>query len=384
MSVLTIEWLLWMGVTVTLFWALPAQFRHYFLLGLSALFLFAQDPLSLLLLLCMAAIAVLVCRQQRTDTLQVAGAIAAIVGLLVYFKLGYRLLDAGSAGGLLVPLGLSYYALRVIHLILERHMGRIAVPAAADVARYLLFLPTIAVGPIHRFGPFKRDYDRHRWLAGDMARGIERIIFGYAKITVLGNFLVSAEFFQYIAPLESTNPALFQYLDCIRYGANLYFQFSGYSDIAIGFSLLLGYHVMENFNNPFMKPNISEFWRAWHISMTSWCREYVYTAVTAVTRRPALGAMATLLVIALWHEVSWRYFLWGLYHASGIVAWQLLQRYKPERWRAVRTWPRRAAVVCSTLLTLNFVIVGFALTKEPTAAEGLAALRSMLTFWSGL
>ena len=380
MSVLSIEWLLLMSITVALFWGLPGALRHYFLIGLSALFLLVHDPLSLLLLLAMATVALLLCRQPRTSTVQVSGAIVVIVGLLVYFKAGYRLPADGAMGSLLVPLGLSYYALRVIHLILERHLGRIAVPAATDVARYLLFLPTLSVGPIHRYGPFKRDSDRHRWVAGDMARGIERIIFGYAKITVLGNFLVSVAFMEYIAPLESTNYALFQYLDCIRYGANLYFQFSGYSDIAIGFSLLLGYHVMENFNNPFMKPNISAFWRVWHISMTSWCREYVYTAVAALTRRPALGAIATLLAIALWHEVSWRYVLWGLYHALGILAWQLFQRYKPPQWQAVGAWPRRAAVILSTVLTLNFVMIGFALTKEATATEGLAVLHSMLIF----
>src|SRR5690606_35819562 len=100
---------------------------------------------------------------------------------------------------ILIPLGLSYYALRVIHLILERFMGRIEAASMADIARYLLFLPTIQIGPIHRYGQFKRDLQRHRWAATDIWGGLERIVFGYAKITFLGNFLVSGEFTRHIA-----------------------------------------------------------------------------------------------------------------------------------------------------------------------------------------
>jgi|AntAceMinimDraft_5_1070358.scaffolds.fasta_scaffold02487_2 alginate O-acetyltransferase complex protein AlgI len=381
MSVLSLQWLLWMAITVALFWAAPVRFRHYVLLLLTATFLLLADSVSLLLLLTMGGVALLFCRKQHTTAPQLGISIVAIVSVLVYFKLGVTLQAGQADTSLLIPLGLSYYALRVIHLMLERHIGRFGILHTAELARYLFFLPTLQVGPIHRYQQFKRDTDRHRWLAEDMWRGLERIIFGYAKITVLGNFLISRQFFSYIAQFESTAPALYQYLDSVRYGANLYVQFSGYSDIAIGFALLLGYRVMENFNNPFLKQNISEFWRAWHISLTSWCREYVYTAVTAFSRQPALAAMATLLVIALWHEISWRYLLWGLYHGAGIIVWQLFHRYRPASWQAVSGWQSHTSVVVSTLLTLNFVIVGFALTKESTAADGIAALQTMLMSW---
>jgi len=384
MPVLSIEWLLWMAISVALFWVAPTRYRHHVLVAASAGFLFYNDPVSLGLLLGMAAITAFVCHQSRPSVLRVTLGIFLILSALVYFKLGYQVDGSRFEDEILVPLGLSYYTLRVIHLILERFMGRIETLRLSDLARYLLFLPTIQVGPIHRYKQFCRDNSRHRWIAADMWGGIERIIFGYAKITVLGNFLVSTQFSGYIIPLEAVNPALFHYLDCIRYGANLYFQFSGYSDIAIGFSLLLGYHVMENFNNPFLKKNISEFWRAWHISLTSWCREYIATSVTAITRRPALGAFATLIVIALWHEISGRYLVWGLYHGAGIVIWQSFQHWKPDGWRATSTWARYCSNSVAILITLNFVFLSFAITKEPTLAGGLAALRHILQLWAGL
>jgi alginate O-acetyltransferase complex protein AlgI len=367
-----------MAMTVAVFWIAPSGYRQHTLVALTAAFLLTTAPVSLLLILAMAAIALLVCRVQRPQALHVTLAILVIVGTLVYFKMDVRI-DQPFNAGVLVPLGLSYYALRVVHLILERFMDRIETPSPADVGRYLLFLPTLQVGPIHRYGQFKRDLQRHRWAQADIWGGLERILFGYAKITFLGNFLISGLFSNYIAPFAFTNPALYQYLDCVRYGANLYFQFSGYSDIAIGFSLLLGFRVMENFNNPFFKTNISQFWRAWHISLTSWCREYVYTSVTAITRQPAFGAIATLLVIGLWHEISLRYLVWGLYHGLGIVVWQLFQRYKPQRWRAQTLWTQRCAAALSTVFTLNFVIVGFAITKQATLADGLSAVLLILT-----
>lgn len=369
MSVLSLAWIFWMAVTVAVFWIVPSRYRHYVLIGLSAAFLAVTDPGSLGLLLVMAGITFLACGRSSPGALQVALAVLSIVVTLVYFKLGYGFEGKNLDGEILVPLGLSYYALRVIHLILERFMGRIEALSVPDLARYLFFLPTIQIGPIHRYAPFKRDLQRHRWVATDIWGGIERIVFGYAKITLLGNFLVSQQFATYILAFKPTSPALYEYLDCVRYGANLYFQFSGYSDIAIGFALLLGFHVMENFNNPFFKKNVSEFWRAWHISLTSWCRDYVYTSVTALTRRPALGAIATLLAIGLWHEISWRYCVWGLYHGTGIVVWQLFQHYKPVSWRAAGNWTRRGTIALSTLFTFNFVIVGFAITKESSLAE---------------
>ena len=146
----------------------------------------------------MAGVASVISRSSQPRALQIALGISLIVTVLVYFKLGYRIDGQRTTDELLIPLGLSYYALRVIHLILERYMGRITVLNSDELARYLLFLPTLQVGPIHRYGQFKRDIQRHRWVASDVYAGLERIIFGYAKIAVIGNFLISGLFDDYI------------------------------------------------------------------------------------------------------------------------------------------------------------------------------------------
>ena len=157
---------------------------------------------------------------------------------------------------------------------------------------------------------------------------MERILYGYVKITLLGNLLVNGWFAQWIAAIAESHVRFKIYLSVVRNGLDVYFQFSGYSDIAIGFALLLGYRVIENFNWPYLQPNISRFWQSWHISLSRWCRDYVYAVVLSSSRSPALAALSTMLVIGLWHAISLNYFFWGLYHAFGIIAWQRFQKLK--------------------------------------------------------
>jgi len=180
------------------------------------------------------------------------------------------------------------------------------------------------------------------------------------------------------APPES---ALALYLLMLQIGFNLYFQFAGYSDIAIGFARLLGFRVMENFDRPFLQKNISDFWRCWHISLTSWAREYVYGGVVSLSRSPALAALATLVAIGLWHEISLRYLLWGCYHGAGIVIWQRLQPLW-RRFPAVQQPALRGMIdAASILLTLHFVLLGFLLVRQPDVAAMAATAERLLFSW---
>jgi alginate O-acetyltransferase complex protein AlgI len=268
-----------------------------------------------------------------------------------------------------------------MHFVLERFKGRIEEKGPLALAAYLFFLPTIVVGPIHRFPPFERDARRLRWSAAMVSEGLERILYGYAKIAVLGNFLVSQVYAGWAAEQAPPGSPLALYLLMLQIGFNLYFQFAGYSDVAIGFARLLGFRVMENFDRPFLQKNISDFWRSWHISLTSWAREYVYGAVASLTRSPALAVLATLVAIGLWHEVSLRYLLWGCYHGAGIVLWQRLQplwrRFPPLHHPALR----RVLNAGSILLTLHFVLLGFLLVRQPDVAAMAATAERLLFSW---
>ena len=252
-----------------------------------------------------------------------------MVSILVYYKLQISVGFADALTTIAIPLGLSYYSLRCVHYVIERYKGTVAPQSALGVGSYMLFLPTLLAGPIHRFGPFHRNSKRRRWNSALFAEGLERILYGYVKIVFLSNYVVGQGLNSIIDDLSLYHPATSAYLSVVKNGLNGYLQFSGYSDIAIGFGLLLGYRVMENFNWPLIRRNIAEFWGSWHISLSNWCRDYVYMVVISLARRPALAAVASMLVIGLWHEISYRYLLWGLYNGIGIVIWQQFQHVKP-------------------------------------------------------
>jgi len=197
------------------------------------------------------------------------------------------------------------------------------------------------------------------------SEGLLRILYGYFKIMVLAVFLVSEEFGQYVETISATQIWWSTYLFVIERAFYAYLLFAGYCDIAIGFALLLGYRVMENFDWPFIRKNISEFWRSWHISLSSWVREYAYMTIVATTRRTVLAALVSMVIFGLWHEISLRYVAWGLYHGAGIAIWQNFQKWKfdvPVPRGGIWTYVWHAL---SIFLTFNFVILSFVLILEP-------------------
>lgn len=362
MHVVSLEYLLWMGGVFCVYWLTPARWRQLVLAALTFVFLLLASPESAAILGAFTLATVLVARVAAPGGKLIAAVALAFIAVLVHFKLG----AAGQAvetivTDLLIPLGLSYYTFRCLHLLFERYRGRHADATATEIVGYLFFLPTLMVGPIHRFGDYQRDVHRVRLDRAMWSGGLERIVYGYVKIGFLANVLVNGVLGGYLAALPPEQEALRAYLWIAQGGLNLYFQFSGFADIAIGFSRLLGFRVMENFNWPFLQRNISAYWRAWHISLTRWCREYVYTTVVSYARSPALGALATLIVIGLWHEISWRYLAWGVYHGLGLIVWQRFQTIKPH----LPKLPLPAALVnaLSVLFTLHFVWFGFAIVR---------------------
>ena len=382
MHFLSVTWLTWMMATVSLYWLTPLAWRFRLLVAITAVFLLVYAPLSAAILTALTIFTYVLSRTPSLSgyrTLAIGSVIIAIVGFYKVQVSGNSIHSVFEQG--LIPLGLSYYSFRCLHYLLERYKGAFHSATFEEFLSYLFFLPTIVVGPIHRFGQFQQDYHRTRWDAELLSEGMERILYGYVKIAFLGNFLVNARFGNYIQGIDSQQVVLIAYLEMVRGGFSLYFQFSGFADIAIGFSRLLGFRVMENFNWPYLQKNISDYWRCWHISLTSWCRDYVYTSVVSLTRSPALGAIATLLVIGLWHEISLRYLAWGLYHGLGIVFWQQFQRVKTFLPKIQGTVTRKLVDATSILITVHFVWFGLIIARQPDFTSVFEVWSILLTGW---
>ena len=381
MHALSFTWLAWMAGTTALYWALPARWRPWGLVAVSAAFLLVHAPLSAAILGGFTLVTFLLARGQRIQGWRVAVLVAILIGILVTFKFGQTIAHDSLVQTWIVPLGLSYYAFRCLHYLLERFKGTLAEQSLAEVVGYLWFLPTFVIGPIHRYQPYQRDRARQRWDPALFSKGLERILYGYVKIAVLANYLMNIKLARQIEGLEHQDGALALYLEVVRKGFVEYFTFAGFSDIAIGFSLLLGYRVMENFDWPYLKKNISDFWRAWHISLSSWCRDYIYGGVIATTRSPALAVLATMLVIGLWHELSLRYLLWGLYHGLGILIWQQFHRLKRHLPTVENQALRWLLDGLSIALTVNFFWFSLEIAASENLLETLQVFRIILFFW---
>lgn len=370
-----------MALTVALYWAVPGRFRDPLLIGFSGAFLFYMSPMSVAILGGFTAITFYATSRLEITGWRVSAIAAVIVAVLVFYKLQVSISFDDAIEGVVIPLGLSYYSFRCLHYLIERYKGNVPRHSFEEYAAYLFFLPTLIAGPIHRFPAFRRDFKRKRWDFQKFSEGLERLLYGCFKITVLSSFLVRNVFDRYIADIDPARESLIAYMTMLQKGLNGYLLFSGYSDVAIGFALLLGYRVMENFNWPFIRKNISEFWKSWHISLSSWCREYVYMVVISLTRSPALAALTSMLVLGLWHEVSYRYVLWGLYHGLGIMVWQFWQGYKPRLPAFEGPVARVVSDGASILLTFHFVMLGFMIPLSDSLAETLAVFRAILLFW---
>jgi len=371
-----------MTATCCAYWLSPLVMRRYLLIISTVAILAYADVNSLLTLAAMTAV-VCIAMQARgsRQTSALLGACAAVLGVLVAFKLFEAVEESPSMIKRLVPLGLSYYSLRCVHLLLESYLGQIRRPSPAQVVDYLFFPATIIAGPIHRYPAFASEKPP-AFEPARLSEGLERILYGYFKIIVISNYLLTARLFPWaMSGLESTT-AGYQYLDSLSYGLTIYLQFSGYSDIVIGFALILGHRVIENFSWPLFKPNIVAFWRSWHISLTSLCREYVFTSVYASTRRAWLGVLATMLMISLWHGLTFNYLAWGLYHGAGVV---LYQKWSSSRARSYlhRILPGPVSLFLGWFITFQFVIFGFVWTKEADLATSIDAFVILISWAAG-
>lgn len=382
MTFVSAQWLGWMILTVALFWLFPSRYRFFILAIITLAFLAIYSPASAGLLIFLTLGSYLFTRTEPVHGKNAILAIGLVVSVLVAYKLRAHTVSANDIVGAAIPLGLSYYSFRIVHYVLERYKGTVPRQPLRDYVSYLFFLPSLVVGPIHRYPAFDRDHRRHHWNAALLSEGLERILYGYVKISFLGNYLVSQVLAHHIDQIHPADGLLNQYLRIVQLSLNLYFQFSGYSDIAIGFARLLGFRIIENFNWPYFARNISEFWRRWHISLTTWCREYMYTTVFSLSRSPAAGALVTLVTIALWHEISLRYIAWGLYHGTGLVIWQQWQKVK-ERIPFTPPRPLRWGLEgLSIIFTVNFVWMGFVFVREPTLLDAAKLYGRFLLFWA--
>lgn len=299
-------------VGVALVWLVPGERGLDALALWSALVLTALAPLSAAWMI--AATVLVPPGMKLAERLGQQNLFAALAVALLLAAFATAQLSGG-----IIWVGGAFFTLRQIHVIGEWWMGKLAAPGITAHLRYQLFLPAMFIGPVHRLPNFQRQCERRRWDKSAFWSGAERLLIGAFMAEFLGDAVMVR-----IKALSAQGMAgqpsfVFDWAQSACDWVLLYFSFAGMTSVALGLSLMMGLQLEENFNHPWRARNLIDFWTRWHISLTSWCRDYVYRPVMALTRSALAGLLAAMLVIGLWHQISFYYVLWSLWQSLGIV-----------------------------------------------------------------
>ena len=297
--------------------------------------------------------------------------VVLFTAMLVFFKTEpfWNSLVAVSLGA---PIGLSYYTFKLIGYVTDVSRGDIVAERNfIRFAAYISFFPQIVAGPIQRSGSFldqMRRAPRPTWLQTVM--GIQRILLGYFKKFVVADNLQLLVDFTYKHLYDPGTPLL---LGFWLYPLQLYADFSGLTDIANGSALLLGIEAPENFEAPFAASTISEYWRRWHITLTSWLTDYVFSPLTIATRSlGSIGLVFSLIVnmvlIGIWHRLVWAFALFGLLHAF-FLSVDALTRRKRQRFYKTHPGANRSMKVLGPVFTFQLVATGLVFFRSETERD---------------
>ncbi len=264
--------------------------------------------------------------------------------------------------GILLPMGISFFTFEAVSLLVDVYTNKLDEKISlAQVYLYLTFFPTVTSGPLIRFGDFKKgltkSFDTAAW-----GSAIERIVTGLSKkLLVADKAAILADYYFDGIAAGNTYSIAGLWIGSFAYTIQLYFDFSGYSDMAIGLGEVMGFHIDENFNKPYQASSISDFWRRWHISLSRWFRDYVYIPLggnKCAVPRHIFNLLIVWLLTGIWHGADWTFVLWGL----GYFVLLAVEKYAPFISKIKPYWISHVYV----LFFVNLLWV-------PFRAEGLRA-----------
>ena len=269
---------------------------------------------------------------------------------------------------LALPIGVSFYTFQILSYVLDVYKGQVKTEKNPFYfLMYVAFFPQLIAGPIVRFQTIQDQIRDRRVSLDDFAYGVGRFSLGLGKKVLLANNL--AEIGLKLSQAGSRT-VLSLWLTALAFTLQIYFDFSGYSDMAIGLGRLFGFHFLENFNYPYLSRSVSDFWRRWHMSLGSWFRDYVYIPLGG-SRRGTLRTFGNLLIVWLltgfWHGAAWNFLVWGLFYFA------LLALERAGLGQRLAKWPP----VLSTLYTFILVLLGFVIFNADSMTAAWQNLAGM-------
>ncbi len=396
----SLQYALFLPVVVALFWLSPQKFRVPMLLVASYLFYMSWRPVFIFLIVGLTVInyvlGLKIAESQAKKKSWLLVATVINLSTLAYFKYAYFLEDVARnllkpicavphiPFDIVLPLAISFFVFEFIHYTVDVYRGSQPVKSFPSFALFASFFPTQIAGPIKRYQDFVPQFlSPAKFSMEHFDQGVPLILMGLFKKVLIADNL--AFFIQGGFSHPETFSGLDLWLFAYAFAFQIYFDFSGYTDIARGSARLFGYQVPINFNLPYLASNISEFWHRWHISLSTWLRDYLFIPLGGSRGSRLMisrNLILTMTLGGLWHGAGMHFLAWGVYHGVMLVLHREFQRVKGAV-PSLSSFIQSATGKClSTLLTFHVVLIGWVLFRAETMTSASLILRKMFSFES--
>lgn len=322
-----------------IYFIVPSKFKNIILLIFSLIFYFYGEPKHIWILIFSCLINYYagkgIEKSQNTKLSKVILIITLIIniGMLVYFKYTDFIIENInnifnshlSLLNIVMPIGISFFTFQTISYIIDVYKGHVkASKSIFSFATYVCLFPQLVAGPIVRYETISEELQSRKTTVKNFSQGITRFVIGLSKKILIANVL--GELCLNLAGLTEAT-IISHWIKAISFSLQIYFDFSGYSDMAIGLGLMFGFHFLENFNFPFIASSITDFWRRWHLSLSSWFKDYVYIPLggSCVSKLKWIRNIVIVwFLTGIWHGASWNFIVWGLYFAVLLLLEKIL------------------------------------------------------------
>lgn len=393
----SLAYLVFLPTVVLLYWLLPARARTVVLLLASYVFYMVWKPIYGLLIFGLTLLNYLfglaIAGSGKHKKALMVSAVAANLLTLAYFKYAYFTIDLAGrlaapfgfhlpslAVDIILPLGISFFVFEFIHYVVDVYKGGKPVRSLVDFALFASFFPTQIAGPIKRYQDFIPQLSEDmKFKLKYFDEGIWLILFGLFKKVIFADNLAAVVNSAFARPDLLAGVDL--WLAVYAFAFQIYFDFSGYTDIARGSALLLGYKVPINFNLPYMAGSIADFWHRWHISLSTWLRDYLYIPLGGSRCSRWLNSrnlLITMTLGGLWHGASMHFLIWGAYQGVALILHKELKALTDRVGWFARLKPHFLFRALSIVLTFHVVCLGWVFFRADTTAAAFAIIEKLL------
>lgn len=388
---------LWIFLPIVLLgsWVLPSKLVNPFLVVMSLFFYAWGEPVYVLIMLVSIVVnyvgGVLIERTQPAAARKAILAVDVAINLLLlfcfkYLGLFFETLNSAAAfilgsgtelfavPQIALPIGISFFTFQGLSYVVDVYRKEVyAQKNPMYVALYISFFPQLIAGPIVRYRDIYEQIENRHTTTEQFSEGIRRFIYGLSKKVLISNVLAECVDKLYAVEISTQMDGLMAWCAAIMYAFQIYYDFSGYSDMAIGLGKMFGFEFAENFNYPYLSRSIREFWRRWHISLSTWFREYVYIPLGG-NRKGTVRTYINLLIVffltGIWHGAGYGFVIWGLYHGF----FSIIERVGFEK--ILKKIP-----IISQIYLLLVVLIGWVFFRVENLMDALFAIKRMLLPW---